>query len=201
MTLVYQQESVDARPDPVAVSHPLPLQDDFTDWVETLNESYEARRPVTEFPFTRLASLAASSAVRQLECCICQTNVADAVLRPCEHSSICYACALSWLGGPKRRCPLCRRQVAGVLRVPRQQWDVLVTHFEADHFLAPGRPTPTVASPSPSSSPLTLRDQEQELLEAPASSCPLYPTSTQSAHAPPQQTPREPRTASRTPRK
>ena len=119
MAIVYHEEAVDARPDPVAVSHPLPLQDDFTDSVKTINEGCEARRPVAEFPFTSLASLTASSAFRQLECCICRTNVADAVLRPCEHGSICYACAMSWLSVPNRRCPLCRRQVAGVVRVLR----------------------------------------------------------------------------------
>ena len=75
------------------------------------------------------------------------------MLPPCEHSSIFYAWAMSWLSSPNRGCPLCRRQVAYVVRVPRQQWDVLVTRFEADHFLAPGRPSPAVtwSPPTPAS--------------------------------------------------
>ena len=171
MALVYQRGPTDARPDQIAVSHPLPLHDDDTDWVETLNESYEARRPATESPSVLLSSLEPSSAFRQLECCVCRANVADTVLRPCEHSSICYACAMSWLSGPNRRCPLCRRHVVGVVRVPRPQWTVLVTRFEADNFPASARPSAAVASSSStlSSTPVTLRDQEQELLEAPAS--------------------------------
>jgi hypothetical protein len=49
-------------------------------------------------------------------CFICMEKPQDAVLLECGHSGLCVTCA-SMLWERERRCPLCRKRIAGIMRI------------------------------------------------------------------------------------
>ena len=50
------------------------------------------------------------------QCIVCMDRPADAVLLECGHSGLCVECA-TVLWDQARRCPLCRRGFAAVMRI------------------------------------------------------------------------------------
>ena len=52
------------------------------------------------------------------ECCICKDGPATCALVPCGHWCVCDACGGSWRDWCVT-CPLCRRQVDGVMKIFR----------------------------------------------------------------------------------
>lgn len=49
-------------------------------------------------------------------CCVCMNARKDAVLTPCGHKAMCFPCGET-LKSRCRQCPLCRTEIAGVVRV------------------------------------------------------------------------------------
>ncbi len=49
-------------------------------------------------------------------CVVCIERPADAILLECGHSGLCVQCA-TMLWNQARRCPLCRRGFAAVMRI------------------------------------------------------------------------------------
>jgi len=49
-------------------------------------------------------------------CCVCMDQRKDAVLTPCGHKAMCMQCAQA-LKARERKCPVCRNNIEGVVRV------------------------------------------------------------------------------------
>mmetsp|Transcript_8619 Transcript_8619/g.15254 ORF Transcript_8619/g.15254 Transcript_8619/m.15254 type:complete len:109 (-) Transcript_8619:119-445(-) len=50
------------------------------------------------------------------ECCICLDEDKDAVFIPCGHVCCCESCAKQIQGSSEHRCPICRGNVAQVVK-------------------------------------------------------------------------------------
>jgi hypothetical protein len=60
------------------------------------------------------------------QCMVCMARRADAALVECGHAGLCGACAGALWRRGERRCPLCRRGFAGVVRILSESGDGVV---------------------------------------------------------------------------
>ncbi|CAM9635772.1 unnamed protein product [Chrysoparadoxa australica] len=51
-------------------------------------------------------------------CYVCEDQAPDAVLLDCGHGGLCYGCAQNLAQQGDNSCPICRKQVVTVLRLP-----------------------------------------------------------------------------------
>ena len=108
-----------AREDPDAVG--LTDDDDFTAGVNTSMQFQPDHNTIVRGtkPTVSLSSLGDHSFPAELECQVCNDNVADTRFRHCHHKP-CLDCATIVLNGHagRKACPFCRVQIAGLIAIP-----------------------------------------------------------------------------------
>jgi Zinc finger, C3HC4 type (RING finger) len=55
--------------------------------------------------------------LEKIECIICMKNIRSIVSLPCKHVSMCSTCHESMPGSQKDKCPICKVDINGVVRL------------------------------------------------------------------------------------
>ena len=67
----------------------------------------------------REASVIVDTSSDEPLCCICLQEARDFAMIPCGHLCVCSACNTELVSRPQLRCPLCRTESTGTLRIWR----------------------------------------------------------------------------------